>query len=220
MNTLHLNFNKAYPVFSSMKFHDRCVIEEPDNKDRNALQQLELTGFDGYDFPHDLVSQTASFASAAQKNAGLPESHSDVMRLNCDKVILFEREGQKHILFCELKSSFSSDEIAHAKDQIVGSLVKIRSLFQSLQGFDAKEYKYIGLIASFKPTEEQLNALSKLNDKKSSFAVMLNAHGKYSMSSQKMDDFFYPLSVGAMELYYLGVPQRQKTYSVDINTIL
>lgn len=220
MKTLTINFDKAYPAFSPEYFTDSCKVKEPENACKEAFRELTLTGFDGYSFPHDLVANTVSFATQAQKKLIKPGNHCDVMRLNCDKVVLFELEGQKYMLFCELKSTFSTDEIVHAKDQIVGSLVKIRSLFHTLQGVKLDEYRPIGLIVSFQPTDEQINALSKNEDMKSAFAVMLNADRKYNMPEVKTNRYFHPLNVGTIDFYYLPVPERQKTYSVDINTII
>lgn len=220
MKTLTINFDKAYPAFSPVSFTGSCKVEEPENAGKEAFRELTLTGFDGYSFPHDLVANTVSFAKQAQNNLLRSGNHSDVMRLNCDKVVLFELEGQKYMLFCELKSTFSSDEIVHAKDQIVGSLVKIRSLFHTLQGVKLDEYKPIGLIVSFQPTDEQINALSKNEDRKSAFAVRLNANRKCHMPEERTNWYFHPLNVGTIDVYYLPVPGRQKTYSVDINTII
>ena len=107
MKTLTDNFNKAYPNFASIAFTDACVIEEPANAANGKFHRLTLTGFNGYGFPHNLVSQTASFATASQKGiTTTKDCQYDVLRKDCDKVILFERAGQKYMLFCELKSTF------------------------------------------------------------------------------------------------------------------
>lgn len=220
MNTLTTNFNKAYSNFSSISFTGSCKVEEPDNVGKDAFQELILTGFDGYGFPHDFVAHTESFATSAQPSPLGVSNHCDVMKLNCDKVVLFELDGQKYILFCELKSTFSTEEIGHAKDQIVGSLVKVRSLFHTLQGVNLDEYKPIGLIVSFQPTIEQISAVSKNDDKKSAFAVKLNAEKKYPMPEEKTNKYFHPLNVGTIDLFYLPIPGRKKTFSVDINSII
>lgn len=218
MNTLKSHFNKVYPVFAATSFTGSCVIEEPKNAGKDALQQLSLTGLDGHSFPHELVAKTVPFATAAQKTIA-KEKPVGVIRTDCDKVILFERDGQKYILFCELKSTFSPDEIAHAKDQIVGSWIKMRSLFQTLQNVNIDEYKPIGLIASFMPTDEILSMVSKNEDRKSSFAITLNANRKYSMPANKTNKYYHPLVVGDIDLFYLPVPDRLKTYTVDVNKI-
>lgn len=219
MNTLISDFNRAYPVYASTSFEGSCIVEEPDNLGKDALQQLVLTGFSGYGFPHELVAKTASFANSAQPLSSGEDSIA-VMRLDCDKIILFERDGQKYMLFCELKSTFSADVIAKAKDQIVGSIVKMRSLLQTLQTYNFSEYKPIGLIVSFQPTEEQMNMVSKNEDHKSAFAVRLHSKKKYTMPSSRTNRYFYPLNVGDVDLFYFAVPDRQKSYKVDINSII
>lgn len=229
MKTLTSNFNKAYPNFSSIPFCGSCKIEESENVGKNALQELTLTGFDGYGFPKDFVAKATSFASLAQTSSTdtvlqtssrKNDNHCNVLLLNCDKVVLFEMNGQKYMLFCELKSKFSAEEIGHAKDQIVGSLVKVRSLFHSLQGFNLDEYKPIGLIVSFEPTDEQIRALSTKENKIFSFAITLNKNRYYPMPKDKTNKYFHPLEVGTIDIFYLPVPGRQKQYSVDIKTII
>lgn len=220
MKTLASNFNIAYPEFSTSSFSGSCIVEEHENDRKDAFQQLEILGIDGYRFPHELVEKTSSFADIAKTPVLQNKNHCGVLKLNCDRVILFELEGQKIILFCELKSTFDTEEIAHAKDQIVGSWVKIRSLFQTLQDFDLDKYKPIGLIVSFEPTQEQLDALSKNYDLKSAFAVNLNIDRFRTMPASKTNKYFHPLNVGTIDLFYLPVPGRRKAYSVDIHTII
>lgn len=220
MNTLTTNFNKAYPEFSTSSFSGSCIVEEHENDGKDALQQLEILGIEGYRFPHELVEKTSSFADIAKTPVLQNQNHCGVLKLNCDRVVLFEWKGQKILLFCELKSTFDTEEIAHAKDQIVGSWVKIRSLLQTLQGFDLDMYKPVGLIVSFEPTQEQLNALSKNYDLKSAFAVNLSAERFRTMQAAKTNKYFHPLNVGTIDLFYLPVPGRQKTFSVDINSII
>lgn len=170
-------------------------------------------------FPHEFVAKSVPFATAAQNT--LPkENPITVVRTDCDKVILFERDNQKFVMLCELKSTFCADEIAHAKDQIVGSWIKVRSLLLTLQDINIDDYRPIGLIASFMPTDEILSMVSKNEDRKSTFAITLNAKRKYSMPACKTNKYYHPLNVGTIDLFYLPVPGRQKTFSVDINTII
>ncbi len=206
------NFNKAYPDLASQSFTGTCYIDEHDNNETDKFQQAVLTGLDGFIFPHELMGKASSFASMA--------GHKGVLTLDCDQVVLFEREGQKYILLCELKSSYICDNIVHAKDQIVGSIVKMKSLLASLQGFDKSEYKIIGLIVSFEPTEEQITNITKDEGPKSAFAIRLQADKKYSMPAAKTDRFFKPLEVGDIDLYYVAVPDRKTTYTIDISMLI
>lgn len=212
MKKLVENFNKVYPVFASNSFRESCDVCEPENQETHYFQKLILTGFDGYIFPHEIMGKASSFASMAK--------HHGVLTLDCDGVILFEHNNQKYILLCELKSSYLCDEIAKAKNQIVGSSVKMKSLISSLQGFDLSDFKTIGLIVSFEPTDEQITNLSKNEDRKSSFAISLQANKRYTMPDLKTNKFFYPLNIGTIDLYYVPVPNRQTSYAVDVKSWL
>lgn len=212
MEVLKDNFNKAYPGLAATPFSGTCDINEYDNKGTNKFQKAVLTGLDGYIFPHELMGKASSFASMA--------GHNGVLALDCDQVVLFEHSGQKYILLCELKSSYTSEVIAHAKDQIIGSSVKMKSLFSSLQGFDKSEFKAIGLIVSFEPTAEQITNITKNDGPQSAFAIKLQAEKKYCMPTIKTNRFFHPLEIGDFEFYYVAVPNRKTTYAIDIRSLL
>lgn len=211
MDALARNFNKVYPGLQTMHFQGRCSVDEPKNVNTAKFQQINLTGFDGYIFPHELMGKTSSFATSA--------NHNGVLNLDCDGVILFKHKEQKYILLCELKSSYNCDEIVHAKDQLIGSSVKIKSLLNSLQGFDKLEYKMLGLIVSFEPTDEQITNISKYENPKSSFAIKLQADKKYMMPATKTNKFFHPLEIGDFYLYYIAVPDRKTIYTIDIKSV-
>lgn len=212
MDKLVNNFNQIYPGCASTKFTGGCSIMEPDNIGTNKFQEIQLNSFDGFQFPHDLAGKSSSFPSIAK--------HDGILLKECDGIVLFEKSGQKYILFCELKSSYFLDDIVKAKEQLVGSFVKFKGLLSSIQGYKLDEYKPIGLIVSFEPTQEQLTNISKIQDKRSSFAIELNSKKFYPMPANKCDHFFCPLAVGNFDIYYVAVPNRQTSFSVDINTII
>lgn len=210
MEQLASNFDKAYPTFATSKFETCCKVEEPGNNIK-GFQRIELTGIDGITFPHELANKTSSFANIS--------GHTSILKKDCDGIILFEKNGQKYILFCELKSTFSTEEIAKATNQLIGSYVKMKGLLSTLQGYDVNVYKPLGLIVSFEPTQEQLTAISKLDNSISFFAITLKHQRVYHMPEEKCKKFFHPLSIGDFDIYYVGVPDRQKTYCVDVNDI-
>ncbi len=212
MKTLADNFSAVFPRFAATEFHGTCVIIETKNHDTKCFQELQLTGFDGYLFPQDLGQNSSSFAQIS--------NHNGILRKDCDGIILFEKNGQKYLLFCELKSSYVLEDIKKAKDQIIGTSVKMKGICSTLQGYDLNEYKPLGLIASFEPTDEQISNISKSEDKGASFAIQLNANKIYSMPSDKCNRFFHPLEIGDFVIYYIPVPGHATNYSVDINTVL
>ena len=114
------------------------------------------------------------------------------------------------------------EDIVKAKDQLVGSFVKFKSLLNCIQGYKQEDYKPIGLIISFEPTQEQLTNISKIldTDRRASFALTLNSNRFYPMPADRCNSYFCPLAVGNFDIYYIAVPNRQTTFSVDINTII
>lgn len=224
MKTLTDNFNKVYPKFASQPFFEKCVVEDFDNKKSNEdpqivnpkkFQSITLEGFSGYSFPHELANKITSFASSASH-----DEHDKILLKNCDGIVLFEKNDQKYLLFCELKSSYSLEEIAKAKEQIVGSLINMNGILSTLQGYNLSEYKILGLIASFEPTDEQLSFISKQQSLKASFVTELQANRVYKMPAYKTQKFYSPLSIRDVDIYYIPVPGRKVDYSVDINTVL
>ncbi len=212
MKTLADNFSAVFPRFATTEFHGTCVINEPCNHGTTCFQKLLLTGFDGYLFPQDLGKKSSSFAQIS--------NHNGILLKDCDGIILFEKNGQKYMLFCELKSSFVLEDIKKAKDQIIGTSVKMKGICSTLQGYDLNEYKPLGLIASFEPTDEQISNISKSDDKGAYFAIQLNSYKKYSMPSDKCNKYFHPLEIGDFVIYYIPVPGHATNFSVDINTVL
>ncbi|MBR3566994.1 MAG: hypothetical protein IKO46_10850 [Salinivirgaceae bacterium] len=212
MNQLAEKYNIAYPELKSEKFHESCTIVEPQNNGTEKFQEIVLTGWDGILFPHELARKTSSFPSIAK--------HTSVLNLDCDGIVIFEKNGEKYILFCELKSSFIWEDITHAKDQLIGSSVKLKGLLNTLQGFNTNDYKYIGLIVSFEPTQEQLTNISKNDNAGAAFAISLNSQKHYFMPADKCDKYYYPLAAGQFDIYYISVPNRQTTISVNVNSFL
>ena len=213
MELLARNFCAAYPDVTPIIFKGQCKVEEPKNKKSGTgFLQIEFKGIDGVSFPHELANKASSFASKV--------NHTGILLQDCDGIVLFEKDGQKYMLFCELKSTFSTEEIAKAKNQLVGSYIKMKGILSTLQGYDNNTYKPIGVIVSFEPTQEQLNAISKRDDRHSHFAISLNTKKIYCMHSSKCNSFFHPFAVGDFDIYYVGVPNRQQIYSVDLYNII
>ena len=63
----------------------------------------------------------------------------------------------------ELKSSFASAQIARAKEQIIGTLLRLKAQMSILQS--NPNWEYHGIIVSYAPTEAQLIAVNKLTSR-------------------------------------------------------
>ena len=212
MIALTNKFNTTFPRYSASFFTGSTFIVEPRNATNGKFYKLELTGIDGFSFPHGLGSALSSFATNA--------NHTGSLNKDCDGIILFEYGGQKYMLFAELKSTFSTDDLGKAQEQIVGTSIKFISTLSVLEGVNIDEYKIIGVIVSYEATSEQITGISKNNDGKARFAIRLNFDKKVILSGAPYHQLYSPLSVKDMTIYHVPVIENSTYHTVDIGALL
>lgn len=71
-------------------------------------------------------------------------------RRNCDGICLLEVNGRNILLIIEVKSGFN-DVKSKGFDQIVASYLKVRSILQSIDGYNPTDYEELGLLVSYPP---------------------------------------------------------------------
>lgn len=226
------NYNIAYHALPANSFVSTCKIVEPDNeKVSDTLYEIELSGLNGYSFPHNLASDLSSFAklSTTVKDDkgnkigegklfdGKKEHH---LVKDCDGIVFFERKGQKYMLFCELKSGYSYNEILKAKNQICASYIKMKALMGTLLDFNLQDFVPIGIIFSYNPKSEEKNLNAKAFDKGESFPEKLRMFKRVDLNKTENDKAFSPFKMDDITIYHCEVPNKQKSYSIDINKII
>lgn len=72
-------------------------------------------------------------------------------RRDCDGICLLTLEGRNILLVIEVKSGFNEVK-KKGFEQIVASYVKVRSILQSIDGYNPADYEEIGLLVSYPPT--------------------------------------------------------------------
>ena len=50
---------------------------------------------------------------------------SDIFHSDCDGITILEENGKKYLFLSELKSTFDSSDVFHAREQIISSYIKI-----------------------------------------------------------------------------------------------
>lgn len=223
MKKVITKYNDAYHALNASHFNSKCAINEPNNKAKvGTFYEIELTGFDGYQFPHDLSNKLSSFVShSTNKTNKLSDNKTPhILGLDCDGILLFEKGGKKYMLICELKSKPDKQDILKARKQIVGSYIKMRALMGTLSEFKISEYIPIGLIVSFSPMPSTINALSKAIDEESTFLTVLFKKKKVDFKKKVLNSIFSPFETANISIYYYGVPNNNDSCSVDINTII
>ena len=212
MTTLVNNFNIAFPKYKITPVSGRASVIEESNEDNGKFRELEYTNLNGCSFCNGFASKLKSFADCVE--------HKGCLLKNCDGIHIFEHNGEKFLMLSELKSGFNTDEIAKAKEQIIGTYLNLMGVLNLLQDFNAKDYKIFGVIAAYEPSDEILSAIAKHEDKKSSFAIQLNAKHKYFMPATNCKRFYHPFDVGDFTIVYVPVGCGADKYSVNIEDIV
>lgn len=213
MKALIEHFDLLYPHYSSVAFRNSCVIKEKENVREKAFLELKINGVNGYEIPNNVVKDATSFYSKAKSPGTLAH--------DCDGIFFFEYSGKKFLFLCELKSSFSSQEIQKAKEQVIGSYLKMHSLLSLLQGYRKDEIEVRGLIVSFEPETEKLLAIEKKseNDRSCRFCTLLCKENKYVMPQRNCERYYTPLCVPGLTIHYVGVPGHQQAYTINFDSL-
>ena len=211
MDNLIKQYNQLYPNFKTTKCkNDECLICEAkiQNNEKDLLS-LKIVNFTGEQFPYELAGGSTSFYT----KAGCP----DPMKANCDGIVCTTINGRESLLLCELKSSFSVEGIFDAKEQIVGSYMRLKAQMSILQA--NKNCELHGLIVSYLPKTEQLTKIKTLTDRKAKFAMGLYSLGIYDMEDVMCKRFYFPIDVPGIHLHYFGVPIGKQHYEISANEL-
>lgn len=220
MKTLIDNYKLIYPKIPVTDVNGSIVVEEPDNLGNpTKFQSLEINGINGFAFDHYLAKNMSSFAQIASPSTFYISGYQwdNILYDDCDRIILFEKNGQKYMLFCELKSGYFLKQIFHARCQLLGSYIKMKGLMSTVRGFAENDFIPIGLIVSFESTSEQRDFYSKKQGFDASFVRQLDKDKKVDIIGNKSP---VPFNYSDFRIYHCGVPNMKVKYSIDINTII
>lgn len=213
MKTLIDNFSHTFPNCAPSFYKKSIEIEEPLNKVNGKFYKLIINGINAYCFDHNFAQQTSSFATLA--------GHNGILLKDCDGIFICEYNNQKYIVLCELKSAFEIEAICKANNQLIGSYVKLRSIFHILQGFTEIDYKILGVIVSYAPTSEQLTNMSKcINNLQNNFCIRLHNTGRVQQSAHNCQQLFHPLDIPGLEVKYISVPNSNIVHTIDFTDLL
>ena len=191
------------------------------------VKEIIWTGSDFHKVDSTVVKDMTSFFQMA----GSPE----IFNLDCDGIILFEKDSQKYIFFSELKSTFDTSDIFYAKDQIISSYLKINMIMHLLHCYNYNDFIVKGFIACLSPNMSFLRDLYKEQLLKSGsryksdadFAIDLCYFSKRSTVLQPTDCFkLKDLPLGntgifkTMEFHYIEVPIGKSSVTVDVNAYI
>lgn len=176
-----------------------------------------------------IVKDMTSFFQQAQSPSIF---HSD-----CDGIMLFDgNNGEKYIFLSELKSTFDSSDIYHAKDQIISSYLKINMVMHLLYAYNREDYIVKGFIFSYPPQKSYLQELYKQQ-------MMNPSTGRYKTEAEFVLDLCYgsnkisflrptdchclknlPLGdrgiFDKIEFHFVEVPVGQQSITLDVQQFI
>jgi hypothetical protein len=103
-------------------------------------------------FPNAVVKNTRALFD----NANSPKK----LKKDCDGVILFEHEGKKYIFLTEIKSTFGTQDLYKAKQQIVFTYIRMNMLMQLSQVYHIEDYIVKGFIVGNPPKGDFLSNIN------------------------------------------------------------
>lgn len=76
-------------------------------------------------------------------------------RMDCDGICLLNIDERNILLIIEVKSGFN-DVKKKGINQIVSSYVKVRTILQSIEGYNPADYEELGLLVSYPPSDKTI----------------------------------------------------------------
>lgn len=118
----------------------------------------------------------------------------------CDGVLVVEVKGNKYLIFIELKSDYTPDNISKAEKQICASYLRISMLLNGIRDIDLKDYKKCGIIVSHPLNAERM---TKLQKKKNTHPEQLSRYDKQCFAF--INNKSFPLRREYARLYKLPI---------------
>lgn len=94
------------------------------------------------------------------------QSKMPKLQHSCDGILIIKQREQKYLVFIELKSDYTKDNIRTAEIQLCASYLRIMVLLNCIENFRSDEYKKCGIIVSHPLNQEKLNLILKKRNNK------------------------------------------------------
>lgn len=159
---------------------------------------------------------------SASENLYAPKTESFEFRRKCDGFAICNHEGQKYLIWVELKSSFS-EVLSDAIFQLSGCYVKAKSYLTDFDVYIPGDYKELGIVVS-RPIdgsadERRLGNMNPISGK------VLSRFRKNNILELRGSDFgsekmhlSKAIQLGKLPVFHVGV--KDQTVTVDLARIL
>lgn len=146
--------------FSEME--GSLTVQNEENASVGVLSQIVLQSKGRFIcLSNKILSEGANIYKKIEK-----KSNGFSYRADCDGICLLSIGNRNLLLIIEVKSGFN-DIKKRGINQIISSYVKVRSILQSIEGYNPADYEEMGLLVSYPPsTKSNIPATSLIEVKK------------------------------------------------------
>lgn len=197
-------YNDLIQVFNSDFFHLETTggtFNIKEDEQGASVKQVSLD-FHGQlmEIKKEVFNKT-DFLFKDEKNTN---QDMPVLRHGCDAILAIETRDKKYLVFIELKSDYTPDNIRKAEKQLCASYFRIMMLLACLKNVNLNQYKKCGIIVSHPLSTEKIAFIQK---QKNTNSNKLNRYGKQSLIYAARGYQNFPLSRRYARLYCLPVKE-------------
>ena len=143
------DLKKFFPEYDCKLLKETITFTE--NEKKAKVKSITWTYPIIHSIDPNIVKDLKSFFNKANAH--------NIFNYDCDGIFICEKDHQKYLIFNELKSTFDSNDIFHAKEQIISSYLKINLISHLLVGYKSEEFKIKGFIFSLAPEPSYIQDL-------------------------------------------------------------
>lgn len=148
---------------------------------------------------------------------------SAISKKNCDGAILVKQDTDLFdLVLVEMKSSFETEAIYEAKEQIIHSLPKINILLNAIDGYSKiKIRKSYGIVVSLSPTDEKLDWIkgqsmlprNQWSNNTCGLTLFIDRYMNVNSSKWKMNPTLLP---NKFDIYYFDSTDAKMTIELPV----
>ena len=136
-------------VYKDSYFTERAgnlTVNNIEESAENTLMSVEMQSKGRFiNLSNKILKEGCNIYKAEDRQAGRISYRRD-----CDGICLLEVDGRNILLVIEVKSGFNEIK-KKGFEQLVASYVKVRSILQSIEGYNPADYEEMGLLVSYPP---------------------------------------------------------------------
>lgn len=212
------DFKRIFPKYQGTRYvSDKAEVEE--TKENAKVRKVVLENSCCQVIDPLMVKELSSFFEKAGSD--------NLFLKDCDGIFLYDgSQGKKHLIFCELKSEFSTPKIYEGYKQILSSCIKLKMLMNLLPNYRKDDYEVLGFIFS-RPKKDLRDwykqSLLSSKNREASFVRRLcyTKESAYKLTTKECFEI-KDLKLGenvlfdTLELHHIAVDAPNDTYRLDV----